>query len=106
MNTFVINGKTYTAKKFSFNTICSLEDKGVSVDDMQKKPVSTARAYFAVCAGLPDEKAGDEIEQHILNGGNLDEMMEKMVGELNNSDFFRAAAKEEKKVVATKKTSK
>lgn len=87
---FTINGKRYTAKPFNFNTVCDLEDLGVSLQDMSKKPMSVARAYFAVCLNGDKEKAGTEIEEHIAAGGKFDELYSVMGDEINESGFFQA----------------
>lgn len=93
MNKITVNGKKYTAKAFDFNTICELEDMGVALQDAQKKPMSVARAYFAVCAGLDADDAGKELEQHIIGGGKFDEIINTMTKEMEKSDFFQALGK-------------
>lgn len=90
MRTFVINGVTYTAKPFTYNVICDLEDMGVSLQDMQNKPMSVVRAYFAVCAGKGSEFAGEQIEAHVIGGGDFTDVLEAMNEEMEKSDFFRA----------------
>lgn len=90
MRTFTVNGKRYNAKPFDFNTVCDLEDSGVALTEMSKKPMSMARAYFAICLGGDTEKAGQEIQAHVVNGGNLNEIYTIMGEEMNESDFFQA----------------
>lgn len=102
-HTFKINGTTYTAKEFDFNTVCDLEDIGISISDMQKKPVATARAYFALCIGGDVERAGDELQQHMIDGGNLNDLVNAMVGAMNDSDFFQALTKRQEKKATTSK---
>lgn len=101
MNTFTINGITYEAKSFSFNMVCDLEDRGISMDQIKEKPTTTARTYFAICAGLDDISAGDELEHHLISGGNFNELMTAMSKAMEESDFFRAL-----KANAEKKTTK
>ena len=91
--TFTINGKLYQAREITFNTICELEDAGVSLTEIEQKPISTVRSYFAICLGGNKEVAGQEIERHIINGGNLDEIMTAFREELADSDFFQALTK-------------
>ena len=91
--TFTINGKLYQAREITFNTICELEDAGVSLTEIESKPISTVRSYFAICLGGNKEVAGQEIERHIINGGNLDEIMTAFREELADSDFFQALTK-------------
>ena len=87
---FSINGKTYTAKDFTFNLLCDLEESGLSLDDMEKKPMSLIRAYFAICAGISREQAALLIQKHLIDGGKLDDITDPMAKEMNDSDFFRA----------------
>ena len=91
--TFTVNGKLYQAREITFNAICELEDAGVSLTEIESKPISTVRSYFAICLGGNKEVAGQEIEKHIINGGNLDEIMTAFREELADSDFFQALTK-------------
>ena len=98
MRTFTINGRRYSAKPFDFNTVCELEDNGVSLAQMKEKPMSMVRAYFALCYGGSKEEAGKEIQAHVVAHGNFNEIYKIMGEEMNDSDFFQAlnqAAKEE-----------
>ena len=106
MNTFEINGKRYTAPKFNYNAICALEEAGVPVQDMKKKPAATARAYFALCFDGDKDQAGAEIEAHMVNGGGLDGLMTAMAKEIDESDFFRAINKSATAITPKKKTAK
>lgn len=90
---FTINGRRYTAKPFDFNTVCDLEDNGVSLSEMTKKPMSMARAYFALCYNGSKDDAGKEIQAHIVSGGNFNDLYEAMGAEMNESDFFQALNK-------------
>ena len=104
MRTFTINGKRYNAKPFDFNTVCDLEDNGVALTEMQKKPMSMARAYFALCFNGSKEDAGKEIEAHVRSGGNFNDLYEVMGEEMNESGFFQALKKDE--TAETPETSK
>lgn len=108
MNKFTINGNEYVAKPFDFNMVCDLEDMGISMDEMQKKPTSVIRAYFGVCAGITKEAAGKEVEAHIIGGENLEKLMGVMSDEMEKSDFFRSLAQTTEKETAedTKETGK
>lgn len=97
MKTFTINGKVYTAKEFDFNMICDLEDEGVSLEVMGKKPLSMLRAYFIICAGIDRISAGLEMQKHIISGGNLDSLSDAISGAMENSDFFRHLKEETEK---------
>jgi len=90
MKTFTVNGVTYTAKEFSYNVICDLEDMGVSLSDFGTKPMSMVRAYFSICAGKDIEFVGKEIESHIIAGGNLEEIIQVISESMESSGFFQA----------------
>lgn len=90
MKTFTVNGKEYRAKEFDFNLMCDLEDMGMPVAEMSKKPSAAVRAYFALCAGKGKEFAGKEIEAHIIGGGSLEDVVIAMDEEMEKSDFFQA----------------
>ena len=94
-NRFTVNGVTYTAKPFDFDMVCELEDMGVTFERIDKMPMSLIRAYFAICANTDKEKASAIIQSHMLNGGKLDDVTDAMSKEMENSDFFRALAKDE-----------
>lgn len=89
MNYFTINGKEYKAKEFDFNLICELEDMGISLEKAAEKPMSMVRAYFGICANMGKDRAGKEMEQHIIGGGKFDDIMKAMSAEMEKSDFFR-----------------
>lgn len=102
---FTVNGKRYIAKEVDFNAICDLEDEGLSISDIQKKPMSAVRAYFTICFGGDKEEAGKEIEQHIINGGDLTELSNVFLEEFQNSDFFRGLSKTEEAETQTDQKS-
>lgn len=93
MNTFTVNNITYTAKPFDFNLVCDLEDMGINLQQANEKPMSAVRAYFALCTGRGKAFSGEQIEQHIINGGNFEEIMSAMSQEMEKSDFFRSLNK-------------
>lgn len=105
MKQFTINGITYTAKPFDFNLICDLEEmSNAPITELQKKPISMARTYLAICMGASREEAGSELEQHIIGGGDVTELVEAMNDEIEDSGFFQAMTARNKK--STKRTKK
>lgn len=107
-NFFTINGKRYKAPEFDFNTVCDFEEAGISLQDAAKKPTSMIRAYFAILFDGDKDKAGKELEQHMIDGGSFEELTDAMIKEMNESRFFQAIAKNpetetpEEKEVATR----
>ena len=93
MNTFTINGKRYKAPVFDFNTVCDFEEAGISLSEAKNKPMSMIRMYFTLLFDGDKEAAGKELEQHMINGGNFEELTNAMIKEMNESRFFQAIAK-------------
>ena len=90
---FTVNGKTYHAKEFDFNFLCDLEDQNLSLEDIDKKPMSLIRSYLAFSANITKEKAGLEIEKHLENGGKFNDIVEIMGQQMQDSGFFRSLNK-------------
>lgn len=89
MKNFEINGKKYVTKDFDFNLVCDLADRGVDISKSLGNPLALVRAYVSICSGLPMETAGKEIQEHIINGGNINDIMGIISNEIDKSDFFR-----------------
>ena len=53
-----INGTEYTMPELNFNTMCKLEDMGVSLTEMDQKVLTTVRGFLALAMGDDMEKAG------------------------------------------------
>lgn len=88
----IINGKEYRLPKLSFNTMCRLEEMGVSLTELNKMPMATIRAFTALAVGSP-EKAGEELEQHLISGGELTDILDEIKTAVNESGFFQALGK-------------
>lgn len=101
--TFTVNKKLYHAKPFDFNLLCDLEDQGLSLEDIEKKPMSLIRTYVAFCGNMSKDSAGKEIEAHFVSGGNFDDVTKAMAAEMEDSGFFRALR--EKATESTEETS-
>ena len=96
--TFEVNNKIYKAKEFNFNLLCDLEEQGLSLDEVEKKPMSLVRTYFMFCSGLSKENAGLEIEAHVEKGGEFTEIVAIISEQMQESGFFRSLNKETAKV--------
>ena len=88
----IINGKTYKNKPITFNTVCKLEEMGVSITDMENHMMSAARGYAAICMHKPLTVAGSEIEEHVMNGGSLNDIIKAFGDEVEKSGFFQSLA--------------
>jgi len=94
MRTFSVNNHLYQAREFTFNLLCDLEDQNLSLDEIDRKPMSLVRVYLAFCGNISKEKAGEEIEKHVENGGSFNDVIEAMSEQMQNSGFFRSLNKE------------
>lgn len=99
--TFLLNGNTYPIKDIGVNMLCDFEEMDISMADMQKKSMSFIRAYLSSCTGMDVTKTGRELELHLMNGGNLDGIMDAIKTAMEESDFFRAISKGAEKETPT-----
>lgn len=90
MRTFTINGNQYKAVPFTFNLICDMEDLGFNIDKIAERPRTATRAYFACCCGGDVNFAGEELEKHLIAGGDIGQIIDAMNYEMEQSDFFRS----------------
>ena len=84
-----INGKTYKMPELNFNTVCKLEDMGVSLTTKDTKTMSTIRGFVALAVG-DVQTAGKELEAHIVSGGKLDDILTEINHSIEDSGFFQA----------------
>lgn len=106
MKTFTLNGNVYQAKEIDFNMICDLEEQGISLEDIEKKPMSMIRTYIAFCMNANKEYAGKEIEAHMIAGGNLGDIASVMSSAMEESGFFQAISESKAKKTSTSKAKK
>lgn len=97
MKKIKLNGKEITPKPLTFNTICDLEDRGFDMSDLGNHMLSTIRIFVSLWAKCSAEEAGDMIEGHISNGGDLGELTDAITEAMNESGFFNRGKKSPKK---------
>lgn len=85
-----INGVKYNIREIDFNTMCELEDTGVSITEISKKPFSVIRGFLAVTLGVDSVKMGQELTAHIEKGGSLDALASEVTKIIEKSGFFKA----------------
>ena len=103
-----INGKTYKAADFDINFMCDMEDRGVSLEDIDSKTFNIIRIYAALSMGTDVVTAGKEMTEHLKNGGDLEDISNVMSEMMKDSGFFRQKSKSEKTgdTTRTRKTKK
>lgn len=89
----IVNGRSYLIPELTFNSMCQLEEMGVSLLDRNNNPLSTIRGFVALAVG-DMETAGIELQEHILKGENVEYIMDKLDEALKNSRFFQAMLRE------------
>ena len=85
----IINGKEITAKPIDFNATIELNDLGGDIYSFGTKPLAALRAYLAYCEGVSAEEAGQEIEAHIIGGGDLSDLSAAFMKACDDSAFFK-----------------
>lgn len=105
MKKFTVNGKEYNAKELTYGDIRKMESFGLNlmtdITSIQAKVFSYTSGYLAICGGFSLEVADNEMNEHIINGGDFTDISEAFVDSLSNSRFFQAMLNS-----ATEKTSK
>ena len=89
MKTVQINGKKYQSAEMNFNNVCRMEEMDAPITYGAKVSFSMMRAYLALCMNTSKENAGEELEKHIVNGGNMDSLSDALAEAIETSDFFR-----------------
>lgn len=89
MKSFKLNGKNIIAKELGFGEMCDMQEIGVDITKPNYGSAALIRAYVAICLGISKEEAGEEIEQHIMNGGDLNSVSKAIHDAIENSGFFR-----------------
>jgi len=93
MKMITINGRTYSRAEMDYNMLCDLEDMGISISEIKGKSMSFIRAYLAKCMGEDAETAGKELNQHFINGGKMEDIMDVIKEVIEESGFFQALGK-------------
>lgn len=86
--------KNIKIKEFTFNTLIDLEDRGVSLSTLSDSPLKFIRAVLAINEGITDEAAGMRIQEILVNGGNLEDLVKQVTDSLTESGFIKALQKE------------
>lgn len=106
MEKFTLNEKVYQAKELDFNFICALGDNNIDLSDIGKKMLPALRCYVAYCMDAEVDFAGNEINTHIIKGGNLEDIVNVFNAKAEESDFFQALGKTQSQENTTAKKSK
>lgn len=86
---FKINGKEYNGAKFDYNAYCTFSEMGIPVDKLLGDPFVGVRGYLAISGDMTVEEAGRELEEHIINDGDLTDISNAFYNEIKSSGFFQ-----------------
>ena len=106
-NTIAINGTEYEVKEIGFNSICDLAEKGIdilNVKSLQKNVIVSARSILAWIADIDVEEAGNIIQEHIVNGGSVEDIagiIQAFTKAVEESGFLNALTKGAEKKAKT-----
>ena len=91
MSTVTINNKKYEVPELNFGHSKKMEQMGLPVEGMinRKYFFSAIAAFTAIVAQCDSEQADYLIEQHILGGGNLEDIYKAYVNAVTESRFFK-----------------
>ena len=90
MSSVNINGKTYEVPKLDFDTVCQLEENGISLlamNEANPKIATMLRAFVAWIIGSTPRQASMEIQEHLENEGNIADLLNAITTALNDSGF-------------------
>ena len=91
MSDFIkLNGRAIRAAEVDFNYVSMLGENNIGINEIGRKQLPALRVYVAHCTGLDVETAGELINQHIINGGDIVDVMTTFGKKCDESAFFRA----------------
>ena len=86
---YKLNNKEYETKEVTFRELVKMEKCGVDITTLgTSNTFGQAVCMVSYITGLSKEKATDEIDAHINNGGSIEDVF-KCFEVLTNSDFFK-----------------
>lgn len=109
MEKLTVNGRVYAAKEVDFNFLAELGNEKIDISDIDVKIIPAIRVYVAYCMGVDVERAGEEINAHVVNGGSIEEIASVLNKKAAESGFFRAINEQtetEEEQPATKESGK
>ena len=91
MATVKINNKTYQVPELTFRHSRMFEQMGMPVTGLMspKYFFSAVAAFIAVCANCSVEQAEYLAEQHVMGGGNLQDIYTAYANAIGESGFFK-----------------
>ena len=96
MKNVTINNKIYPNIYIGFNVMCKWAKMGIDLSSASENPMQAfpmMQAYVAEVMKTDPEKAGNEIDAHLANGGSFEDIANGLSEAFNESGFFQALNK-------------
>lgn len=91
MSKVIINGQEYKVPELTFNEVCRLEERGIyllNMDPKDRKIASMLRGFVAWITDTSPEEASEILQEHIMNGGRIDDIATAVSEAFEESGFF------------------
>ena len=91
MNKVVLNDVEYDVPEITFEEVCRLEEKGIyllNMDPNDRRVASLIRGFVAWITGKEPAEASAILQEHLENGGSIDDIVTAVQKAFNESGFF------------------
>lgn len=107
MSTVKINNKNYVVPELTFKHLPVMEKCGMTANMLMsgKYPFTAAEVFTAIVVGCDYDQADYLMEQHILGGGNVEDIFSAFADAMVESGFFAKLLGLDKKEAPAKKTA-
>ena len=107
MATVKINNKTYQVPELTFKHSRMFEQMGLPLTGLNSPGYffTAVAAFIAVCVNCPVEQAEYLAEQHVMGGGDLQDIYTAYVNAICDSGFFKKLLQESEETLKTTKKS-
>lgn len=108
MSTVKINNRTYEVPELNFRHSKMLEQCGVPLWRMNDVSLmfTIVSAFVSIVVGCDSDGADYLIEQHILGGGNIEDIYKEYIQAIADSHFFKKLLENQEKKRTVKKATK
>ena len=92
-NTIILANKTYDIPELDFNAVCELSERGVDILDSKsftKNPIIAARNITAWMTKTSVIDAGNIIQEHVIDGGDIADIFNAFNEAIEASGFIHS----------------
>lgn len=86
-----INNKTYMVPELTMEHYLTMEEQGISILEafQKRQTMLVAMAFTCAVTGLERDGATELLNQHVLGGGNILDIVSAFNKAVSDSDFFK-----------------